>query len=311
MGNIIHIVIITACILGLWGGAVLLVESASRIARKLGLSELVIGLTIVAMATSAPELAVTVSAALKNQAAISVGNVVGSNIFNLGIILGLVAVFSGLKTSPKLVYRDGILLLSTAVLLLFFFRDLRLEFYEGIILFGILSSYVFYLIYSKQESDEETPAGEYEWKDIPKLIGGIVIIITSSHFFVESATFLARLWGISEWLIGITIVGAGTSTPELATSIVAVAKGRHGISAGNLIGSDLFNILGILGIASILQTLQIEQRDINSMIYMVFTLAILLLIMRNKWKITRVEGIIIMLIAFLRWYLDFTNVGLF
>ena len=311
MDYFINIGIIIICILGLWGGATMIVESASRIARKLGLSELVIGLTIVAIATSAPEFAVTVSAAIKGQHAISVGNVIGSNIFNLGIILGLVALFSGLRTTPKLVYRDGVLLLATGILLLFFFRDLKLEFYEGAILFSLLIIYVVHLVYSKQEVDDEVPAGEYEWKDIPKLIIGAVIIITSSHFFVESSSYLARLWGISEWLIGITIVAAGTSAPELATSIVAVAKGRHGLSAGNLIGSDLFNMLGVLGLASMLQTLGIEQNEYNSIIYMVFTLFILLFLMRTRWRLTKKEGILILFIGFLRWFLDFYQINLF
>jgi cation:H+ antiporter len=311
MDYFINIGIIVICVLGLWGGATIIVESASRIARKLGLSELVIGLTIVAIATSAPEFAVTVSAAIKNQYSISVGNVIGSNIFNLGIILGLVAIFGGLKTTPKLVYRDGMILLSTGILLLIFFRDLKLEFYEGAILFSLLVIYVVYLVRSKQEVDEEVPTGEYNWKDIPKLIIGAVIIIASSHFFVEAASYLARLWGISEWLIGITIVAAGTSAPELATSIVAVAKGRHGLSVGNLIGSDIFNMLGVLGLAAMLRTLGIQKDEYNSIIYMVFTLFILLFLMRSRWKLTKRDGILILFIGFLRWFLDFYHVNLF
>ncbi|MBU1099236.1 MAG: calcium/sodium antiporter [Bacteroidetes bacterium] len=305
MNHLLNVVIITVCIFGLWGGAVWVVESASRIARKLGLSELVIGLTIVAIATSAPEFAVTVSAALKGQSAISVGNVVGSNIFNLGVILGLVALFSTLKTTKALIYRDGIVLILTGVLLLIFFYDLKLEFYEGIVLFTALIIYITVLVKQKQDVDEDVPEGAFKLSDIPKLILGGIIIVTSAHFFVESSSELARLFGISEWLIGVTIVAAGTSAPELATSIVAVTKGKHGISAGNLIGSDIFNMLGVLGIASILRPLGIEQSDYISLIIMVITLLILMVFMRTGWKLTRGEGVLILLIGIARWAIAF------
>lgn len=306
MDHLINVAIITVCVFGLWGGAVWVVESASLIARKLGLSELVIGLTIVAIATSAPEFAVTVSAALKGQSAISVGNVVGSNIFNLGVILGLVAIFTTLKTSKALVFRDGTILLLTGVLLLIFFYDLKLELYEGIILFTSLIVYITVLIKQKQVIDEdEIPEGEFSLIDIPKLIVGGIVIVTSAHFFVESSSELARLFGISEWIIGVTIVAAGTSAPELATSIVAIKKGKHGLSAGNLIGSDLFNMLGVLGIASILRPLGIEQTDYISLILMVGTLIILMVMMRTGWRLTRGEGILILLIGLARWAIAF------
>jgi len=302
---IIDILIIFICIFGLWLGAVWVVDSASKIAKKLGLSELVIGLTVVAIATSAPEFAVTVSAALKGQAAISVGNVVGSNIFNLGIILGLVAIFSSIKTSRELLYRDGFLLFGTSILLLIFFWDLNLSLMEGIILFSVLIIYLIVLAKQKKTFEEELPGEEYKWFDIPKLIIGIATIIVSAHYFVDSASEVARFYGVSEWLIGITIVAAGTSAPELATSVVAVFKGKHGLSIGNLIGSDLFNLLGVLGVASILRPLPIEQSDYISMIFMAITLVIILVMIRTGWKISKSEGILLLIIAFARWYLDF------
>lgn len=301
----LDILIIIACIFALWGGAVWVVESASRIAKQLGFSELVIGLTVVAIATSAPEFAVTVYAAINNQSAISVGNVVGSNIFNLGIILGIVALYSTLNTSRALLVRDSLLLLFTGILLLIFFYDLKLDWFEGLTLFSTLIIYIYILIRQKQPIEEEIPEGEFTWIDIPKVIIGAVVIVAGAHFLVSSASNIARLFGVSEWLIGITIVAAGTSAPELATSVVAIIKGKHGISAGNLIGSDIFNLLGVLGVASILKPLQIMQTEYTSLILLVFTLVIIIVMIRTGWKISRLEGAILIAIALFRWSFDF------
>ncbi len=303
----LNTLIIAGAILGLWGGAVLVVESASRLAKKLGLSELVIGLTVVAISTSAPEFAVTVSAAVKGQSAISVGNVVGSNIFNLGFILGLVAIFSKLRISKRLLYRDGSLLMGTGILLLIFFYDRTLSQFEGILLAATLIIYVVYLIKHKEKGEivEEVPTGKFRWIDIPKLIIGVGIIIISADYLVEAAAALARHFGVSEWMIGITIVAAGTSMPEFATSVVAISKGRHGISAGNLIGSDLFNLLGVLGTAGIIHPLHIRTNEYTGLILLGVSYVILLIMMRTGWRISRKEGILLILIALLRWSIDF------
>ena len=303
----LNTLIIAGAILGLWGGAVWVVESASRLAKKLGLSELVIGLTVVAISTSAPEFAVTVSAAVKGQSAISVGNVVGSNIFNLGFILGLVAIFSKLRISKRLLYRDGSLLMGTGILLLIFFYDRTLSQFEGILLAATLIIYVVYLIKHKEKGEivEEVPTGKFRWIDIPKLIIGVGIIIISADYLVEAAAALARHFGVSEWMIGITIVAAGTSMPEFATSVVAISKGRHGISAGNLIGSDLFNLLGVLGTAGIIHPLHIQTNEYTGLILLAVSYVILLIMMRTGWRISRTEGILLILIALLRWSIDF------
>ncbi|WKZ68856.1 MAG: calcium/sodium antiporter [Melioribacteraceae bacterium] len=301
----LDILIIIVCIFALWGGAVWVVESASHIAKKIGLSELVIGLTVVAIATSAPEFAVTVYAALTDQSAISVGNVVGSNIFNLGIILGLVALYSSLKTTRALLYRDSMLLFFTGILLLIFYSDLRLVWYEGLILASILVIYIIILVRQKQPIEEEVPEGEFKLIDIPKLLIGIVLIVGGAHFLVGSASSIARIFGVSEWMIGITIVAAGTSAPELATSVVAIIKGKHGISAGNLIGSDLFNLLGVLGVASMLKPLSITSSEYTSLILLVVTLLVIMIMIRTGWKISKVEGAILIGIALFRWSFDF------
>lgn len=303
----IDLVVIAFSIAALWIGAVWVVTSASKLAKKLGLSELVIGLTIVAIATSAPEFAVTVVAAINGQSAISVGNVIGSNIFNLGIILGIVSIFSVMQTDRKLLYRDGSILIFCGLILLWFYYDLVLEFHEGIILFILLVGYVIYLIKTGATIEEEIPEGEFTLIDIPKLIVGIALIILAADFLVDSASEIARVFGLSEWMIGVTIVAAGTSIPELATSVVAVIKGRHGISAGNLIGSDIFNMLGVLGVASIIRPLTISEADYTSLILLAVSMVVLFIILRTNWKITKLEGMILILIALARWSIVFIN----
>ena len=302
MSTLINSLIIIATIFGLWGGAHWVVESASKIAKKLGISELVIGLTIVAFATSAPEFAVTVSAAMAGKMAISVGNVVGSNIFNLGIILGLVAIFGAIKTNEVLLYRDAAMLVVTGLLLVVFFYDLILTPFEGIILVLTLISYIIFLIRSKAKSDEEIPEGDFRWYNAALLIIGVVLIIGSAHFLVTAASEIAREFGISEWMIGITIVAAGTSVPEFATSLVALFKGKYGLSIGNLIGSDIFNMLGVLGTASIIRSLTISQSDYYSLVILAAYLVFLFIFMRVGWRITKIEGVVIVLIALFRWW---------
>lgn len=300
---LINLIIIIATVFALWGGAVWVVESASRIAKKFGLSQLVIGLTVVAIGTSAPEFAVSISAALAGKLSISVGNVVGSNIFNLGVILGLIAILSSVKTDKTLVSRDGTLLVVAGIILVLFFYDLELSLFEGILLVLTLSIYMFVLLRSKNPIEEEIPEGDFTWKDIPMIIIGIALIVTGAHYLVESASEIARFYGISEWMIGITIVAAGTSIPEFATSIVAITKGKHGISIGNLIGSDLFNLLGVLGVASIIRPLTISQSDYYSIIILSIYLIFLLAIMRFRWEIGKVEGTILILFAIFRWWI--------
>ncbi len=305
-------IFLNSCILALsigalWWGAVLVVDSASAIAHKMGISELVIGLTVVAFGTSAPEFAVTLSAAFKGQADISVGNVVGSNVFNLGFILGGVAIIRAIQTKGKLVYRDGSFLIGTAGLLLIFLWDSTLQRWEGMILIGVLIGYLILLFVQKDTPEEEIPERPYSFKDIPLLLFGLSLIVAGGHFLVDSAKAIALAIGISDWVIAVTIVAAGTSTPELATSLVAVIKGKHGLSAGNLIGSDLFNLLGVLGLAAVLRPMQIDPGAYEEIILMAGLIVVVVVMMRSGWKISRTEGIILVLVNIIRWYMNFSK----
>ena len=305
MHTIIDIAVIIASILALWWGAVWLVDSASRIAKRLGVSELIIGLTIVAMGTSAPEFAVTVGAALKGQANISVGNVVGSNIFNLGFILGGVAMVRAIKTTRTLVYRDGIFMIGITFLLLFFLRDLTMTRWEGAIFMALLAAYIVLLIYQREAAGEDLAEGDFQWLDIPRLLGGLALVVGGGHFLVESASNLARTMGVSEWVIGVTIVAAGTSAPELVTSLIAVLRGHYGMSAGNLIGSDIFNLLGVLGLAAILEPMKIDPRAYSSLFILSGMVILVIILLRTGWKLSRWEGGLLVLINIIRWVMDF------
>lgn len=299
--------ILIASVFALWWGAVWVVDSASRIAHKLGVSDLVIGLTVVALGTSAPEFAVTLTAALRGQPDISVGNVVGSNVFNLGFILGGVAIVRAIQTSAKLVYRDGAILIGTSLLLLIFMYDSTMSPWEGMVLIAILLGYLVLLFVRKEKIEEDIEVSGYKWTDILRLVVGLTLIVGGGHYLVDSASYLARIMGLSEWVIAVTIVAAGTSTPELATSLVAVIKGKHGLSAGNLIGSDLFNLLGVLGLAAVINPLTVSEGAYEEIILLAGLVVVVVLMMRSGWRISRREGIILVLVNLVRWYMNLSQ----
>ena len=302
---IFNIALLVFSVMLLWKGADFLVESASRIAEKFGISDLVIGLTVVAFGTSAPEFAVTINASLNERPDISVGNIVGSNIFNLGFILGTVAIIKAIKTDKKLVYRDGIFMISITFLLLFFFADLHLARWEGLVLISLLACYLILLFVRHESMEDEILHETATWKDSLILPISIAAVVAGGHFLVESASFIARSAGLSEWIIGVTIVAAGTSAPEMATSLTAVLKGRHGMSAGNLIGSDLFNILGVLGLAGVINPMQINPEGYWSLLMLSGMVILVIFFLRTGWVLSRREGIVLVSIGLIRWLADF------
>jgi len=299
----------------LWKGSDILVEAASKIAASLGISDLVIGLTVVAIGTSAPEFAVTINAVLEGKSDISVSNVVGSNIFNLGFILGGTAWIHSVATNKKLVYRDGFFLIGVTLLLSYFlFNDstpgqISLDRWEGFVLLGLLVSYMSFLFIKKEAPDEEHISHEkVRPLDILLLILGIGGVVYGGDLLVEHASSVARSFGVSEWVIGVTIVAAGTSAPELATSLTAAMKNKHGMAVGNLIGSDLFNLLGVLGLAGVLkESLVVSPAAESSMIMLVIMVVVVVAFMRTGWKISRVEGAILVLSNLVRWVFDFMS----
>ncbi len=311
------VIIVTFLLIAL--GAKTVVDSASALAVRLGVSELILGLTVVAFGTSAPEFGVTIVAALKGNSAISVGNIVGSNIFNLGFILGGAALLKVIPTDRELVWRDGVVLVgSTFLLLVLISRDLTLSHTDGWILVGFLAVYLTYLWKSRKNGVSPTEAAVPEpstdragrgsvWREAGLLLLGLGVIGLGSHILVESASALARDFGVSEWVIAVTIVAAGTSVPELATSLAGVVRGHMAISAGNIVGSDIFNLLGVLGLAGIIHTMHLGVPARGSLAALSGMAVLVLILMRSGWRLTRMEGFLLVLVGVLRWGLDFAT----
>ncbi len=315
----LNLPLVLISILLLWKGSEWVVSSASNIAHALGVSDLVIGLTIVAFGTSAPEFAVTISAVIAGKADISVSNVVGSNIFNLGFILGGTACFYAIATTPKVVYRDGFFLIFVTVLLGFFLFGTNIlspkvsapglmTRMEGSVLLLLFFVYLIVLFVKKdKERSEEVAHGNLTWKDGILLLLGLACVVYGGHLLVDSASNIARFFGVSDWVIGVTIVAAGTSAPEVATSLMALVKGKHSMAIGNLIGSDLFNLLGVLGLAALInpQGLMVSPEAKSSM-YMLMAMVVLVVIfMRTNWKVARWQGLSLVIINLVRWIYDF------
>jgi len=251
-------------------GAEALVRGASRLAAVLGLSPLVIGLTVVAFGTSSPELAVSIKAAVSEQGSIAVGNIVGSNIFNVLFILGLSGLIVPLVVLRKLVRFDVPVMIALSVLVLILSLDERFGRVDGFVLFGALVVYVSFLILQSRgenvEAKEEyarefgtAKAARGAWvRDTALVLGGLVLLVVGSRWLVDGAASFAHRLGVSELVVGLTIVAAGTSLPEVVTSAVAAIRGERDIAVGNVVGSNIFNLMGVLGLASIVAPSGIE-----------------------------------------------------
>ncbi len=237
-------------------GADFFVDGAVGIARKFGIPQIVIGLTIVAFGTSAPEAAVSIASASKGSADITIGNVVGSNILNIFIILGLTSVITAIAVSATTVKVDIPFMLGMTVLLLILGLDGEIGRIDAVILVAILALYIFYLLRlakSGKLQDDDKPAKKLSIPVALILSGiGIALIIFGSQITVNAATEIARSFGVSERFIGLTVVALGTSLPELFTSVTAAKKGNADIAIGNVVGSNLFNILFVVGISGII-----------------------------------------------------------
>lgn len=244
-------------------GAELLVRGASKLALRLGLSPLVVGLTIVAFGTSAPEMAVTVGAALDGRTDIAVGNVVGSNIFNVLFILGLSALIVPLVVHVQLIRQEVPIMIGASLLLLFLGLDGRVGAAEAALLFGLLVAYtVFLVVQSRKQNAADCADFDAELVAAPPtawdgrlpvqlllIVGGLALLVIGSNWLVDAATSFAKALGVSDVVIGLTIVAAGTSLPEVAASLTAAIKGERDMAVGNVVGSNTFNILGCIGLA--------------------------------------------------------------
>jgi cation:H+ antiporter len=246
-------------------GAEALVRGASKLATIAGISPLVIGLTIVAYGTSSPEMAVSTITSLSGQADIALGNVIGSNIFNVLFILGISALVAPLIVAQQLIRLDVPIMIGVSVLALVFGVDGKISRVDGVILFTLCVLYTIFLIYQSRKEKNLEVRAEYEQEygrtaersplqwliNIGYIVVGLVLLVIGSRWLVDGSITIARALGISELVIGLTIVAAGTSLPELATSVVASLKGERDIAVGNVVGSNIFNILAVLGLSGV------------------------------------------------------------
>jgi cation:H+ antiporter len=241
----------------LTGGAELLVRGASRLAQAFGISPLVVGLTVVAFGTSTPELAITVQAAVRGSVDLAVGNVVGSNIFNVLFILGLSALMAPLTVSRQLVRLDVPLMVGVSLILLVLALDGRLSGFDGLLLVGGIVAYTVFAIRERRTEGAPVAAGDAAPRGARLALAaglvvlGLTLLVLGARWLIEAAVAIASAAGLSEAVIGLTLVAAGTSLPEVATSVVAVVRGERDIAVGNVVGSNLYNILAILGIAAL------------------------------------------------------------
>ncbi|MEL6553950.1 MAG: calcium/sodium antiporter [Cyanobacteria bacterium J06621_11] len=256
------VVFLVAGLTLLVGGAEFLIKGASKLAATLGVSPLVIGLTVVAFGTSAPELAVSLNASLHGQADIALGNVVGSNICNILLILGVSSLIAPLVVAQQLVRLDVPIMIGVSALLLFFGIDGQLNRSDGVVLFLGGLAYTIFLLYQSRKEEDQDVLEEYanfgerslSMKEtafnLLMFAGGSITLVIGSQMLVNSAITIARAFEVDELIIGLTVIALGTSLPELATSVMASIRGERDIAVGNVIGSNIFNILVVLGLTS-------------------------------------------------------------
>lgn len=283
----------------LYFGAEGLVTGAASMAKRAGISPLVIGLTIVSIGTSAPELLVSVKAAMNGQGALSIGNVLGSNFFNVGIILGLSAVIYPLAVKRQLLKLDVPVMIFASLLFFLLFLDSEISRIEAFIFLLTLIVYFTYLFVTskknsaKQEEEEEEIRLSKHWVlDILFIGAGLAALVYGSDMLVENAVIIAGRLGMSEAMIGLTIVAAGTSMPELATSVVAAIKKRSDIAIGNVVGSNIFNILLILGVTGVIQPISTFDINYVDSLFNIGIGVLLWVFMKKSTRITRSQGVL-------------------
>ena len=312
----------------LYFGAEWLVKGSSSLARSLGVTPIVIGLTVVAFGTSAPELVVSVISSIKGNSMIAVGNVVGSNICNIALVLGMAAVFQPITCDRSVITRDIPIMLGISIYLLVISLNSELGRFEGATLFGGIILYTFFNYYTAKKDPKMASVGasmategalgnpeggtldnlgdlediEYitsRQKQIAFTVVGIIGVVAGAHLVVETAVKIMTVLGVSEKFIGLTIVAFGTSLPELATSVVAAIRKEMDISIGNLVGSNVFNILSVLGAASLIRPIPIpggffESGLVIDYLVMILTSFLPWVMMRKTNTITRIDGIILL-----------------
>jgi cation:H+ antiporter len=294
-----NIVVFIAGLFMIIKGADWVTEFGSRLAKKLGVSELVIGLTVVAMATSLPELGVSIVSALSGVASIATGTIIGSNISNIALILGISALAYPLATGKSFL-KEALATLGFSLILASSLVG-GMAWYDGLVILALFIGYILYIVKNRRGDAEELTktkisARGNKWRFVAYCLFGGIVVVIGAHLMVTSTVVLAQAFGIPEILIAIIIIAVGTSLPELATSVTAAVKHMRGISLGNIIGSNIFNI-AVLAIASLVSTVPATSHVLFIDIPVMLLVTVLLLIfMRTHWKLSRKEGLILLLV---------------
>lgn len=309
MTMIFDIVLIIAGVAMVLYGADRLTEGASALARRMNVSEIIIGLTIVAAGTSAPELFVSLVSALKGTPDMAIGNVVGSNTMNAMLIVGCAAVVAPMSISRNTVRKDIPFAVAASVLLPLLAIDSAIGRIDGIILLAGFAAFMYYTL-SQAKAGETAPSDETKmqnpWLSVFFVVLGLALLVIGSNIFVDSASRVAYALGLSEAVVGLTIVAGGTSLPELATSVVAARKGQSAIAIGNVIGSNVFNILMILGLTATISPMQIQGITDIDLSMMLGSIVMVWLFSRTKYTVERWEGALlaVVYIAYVCWLLS-------
>ncbi len=305
----IDILLIVVGVVMVLVGADRLTEGASALARRMNVPEIIIGLTIVAAGTSAPELFVSLVSALKGTPDLAVGNVVGSNTMNSMLIVGCAAIAAPMVISRSTVKKDIPFSVGASLLLLLLTLDSHLGIIDGVILLVGFAAFMTYTLRQAKtgQADSASEGKSLKWStSVIYVIAGLALLVVGSNVFVDSASSVAYSLGISEGVVGLTIVAGGTSLPELATSVVAARKGQSAIAIGNVIGSNVFNILMILGITATIAPMSIEGITIIDMGVMMLSVTLVWLFSRTKYTVERWEGALLVTgyLAYLGWLLS-------
>ncbi|MGB7341190.1 MAG: calcium/sodium antiporter [Phototrophicaceae bacterium] len=277
-------------LVGLFFGGNWLVKGASLLARSIGISPLVVGLTVVALGTSTPELLVSVSAALQGSPDIAIGNVLGSSIANIGLILGISGLIYPISVSVPLVKRQIPIMIIVSLAVVAMFQDQQVSRIDGTLLIIGLLAFISYTIYGSLRDDKaydtqsKTSLDVNRLKEGGRLVLGIIVLMIGSQLTVTNATELARNFGISELVIGVTLIAVGTSLPELITSVIAAMRQESDIAIGNVVGSNIFNLLGILGVTALVEPINVSRQvlTVDAVVMVGFTLLVLPFVLDRK-----------------------------
>lgn len=298
-----YLFILIGMVLLYFGGA-FLVKNAVTLARSWGVSTMVVGLTVVAFGTSSPELAASLAAALQGSPEIAVGNVIGSNIFNILGILGLTSLIAVIKVQSQFITRELPILLAVTLLSILLLLDGSLGRIEGLVFVVLLGAYIWFLYFASQkdgvleaQSDEAYAGGKATWRTYLGAVIGLLLLGVGARVLVLGAVGIARGFGVSELVIGLTVVALGTSLPEVAASVIAALKKEPDIALGNVIGSNIFNILCILGITALVSPIGVSWGEIARDVWVMLGVSILLVpFLLTGRRLSRLEGAIFLAI---------------